>query len=153
MSDKIISNIQLAIPENRILEHRLVQIEEKPRYYKIGNGRRNTFMGKGHIPLDAIKIMSEMTPQELWLINLLKDNIKLKEEKTSSGLKFRTSCISVIKSSKLSSSEKQKLKTGYKRLNQKNIVKRIKREHYIINPDFIIPHFYQEEKELFDNLS
>lgn len=147
-----ISTTNLEIPEGMKAETRLVSIEQSPRYYKIGNGVKNTFMGKSHEPIDTIDTFAEMTPQELWMIKLLKDNLVLREEKIDRSIKLRTSCKSYIKSSELTSAEKQKFKAGYKRLKEKNLVKRIKREHYMFNPDFFIPHFYQDEKELFDSL-
>ena len=48
---------------------------------------------------------------------------------------------------------KYKFKKGYKRLRKKEIVKRIKRQHYIFNPDFFIPYLYDKEKRIFDSAS
>jgi hypothetical protein len=108
---------------------------------------------RDHNPLDFIDLMSEMTPQELWTIKFLKDNLILLSERVSGKIKYRTTCRSIIKTSNLSSAEQQKFKKGYKRLNAKNLVKRIKRQHYILNPDFFIPHYYNEEKTMFDNVT
>ena len=149
--NRIISQANFQIPEGFQAETRITQSEQKPRYYRIGNGIRNTFMSN-HTPIDTIDEMTAMTVQELWTIKLLKDNIILIEERTSTGYKKRTSCKSIILGSELTSAEKQKFKTGYKKLHDKCLVKRIKRQHYIMNPDMFIPHFYEEEKKLFDSL-
>ena len=150
--NKIISQLNFEIPDGMKTETTLIYMTQKPRYFRIGNGLRNTFMTKEHNPIDAIDQMANMTPQELWVIKLLKDNLILVEERTAKGIKLRTSAKAIIKASELTNAEQQKFKTGYKRLHIKNLLKRIKREHYILNPDFFIPHYYQEERELFDNL-
>jgi len=110
-------------------------------------------MGKTHPPLDAIEIITDMTIRELYALKLLKSNLILKEERTHDRIKLRTSCESIIINSNLTNPEQQKFKAGFKLLHKKNIVKRIKREHYILNPNFIIPYFYEEELKLFETLS
>ena len=142
--NRIVTNINCKIPEGHQAEVKIIQAEQKPRYYRIGNGIRNTFM-KDHVAIDAIDELAQMTPQELWTIKLVKDNLDLIQERTTSGYSMRTSCKARILSSELTSAEKQKFKTGYKRLRKKNLLRRIKRQYYILNPDFFIPHFYVEE--------
>lgn len=149
---RIISQLNLEIPLGQKLETTVTSIEQRPRYYRIGNGLRNTFMGKYHEPIDAIDQMSEMSAQELWTLKKIKDNLILLEVRTTKGIKFKTSCKSVVIFSDLTNAEQQKFKAGYKKLNAKNLIKRIKKEHYILNPDFFIPEFYDEERELFDSL-
>ena len=147
-----ITNLNIDTPEGMAVEAKLVSIEQKPRYYRIGNGIRNTFMGKEHSPMDAIDEMAKMSTRELWVIKILKDNLILKEEKINGRFKKRTSCLSVVLNSSLTNPEQQKFKAGFKRLKESNLVKRIKREHYILNPDFLIPHFYDEEKILWNSI-
>ena len=152
--DSIIASVKLEVPLGFKVESKVVGIKQSPRYYKIGNGVRNTFMKneEKYIAIDAIKAMSEMSPQELWFINLLKDNVVLIEERADRGYKLRTSAKSIVLSNTLSKSEKQKLKVAYRRLSEKNLVKRIKRQHYMLNPNFFIPYFYQDEVDEYNNL-
>ena len=149
---RIIMRMDLDIPFGYQVEAKIISIEQSPRYFRIGNGVRNTFMKKTTIPIDAINELTDMTVQELWTIKLLRNNLIPREELVSKQLKLRTSCKSIITASELTSGERQKFQTGYKRLYSKNLLKRIKRQHYILNPDFFIPYFYLDEKELFDSL-
>jgi len=151
-SNKTIANIPLNVPEGMSVESKLVKIEQIPRYYKLGNGVKNTFM-KNHTPIDAITEMSNMSPQELWTLKKIRDNLKLIEDKIHEQVKYRTSCKAVVINSEMTNAEKQKFKTGYKRLHEKNILKRIKRQHYMLNPDFLVPYYYKQEKEEFDKLN
>lgn len=48
--------------------------------------------------------------------------------------------VSVLLNSKLTSSEVRRVVAAYKVLEQDNIVIRIKREHYLINPKIFLPH-------------
>ena len=110
-----------------------------PNYFKIGNGtysKRYNLMA-----LDLIYEMSIMTPQELWFINELK----------KAFLSYETTEAFICTSS-LSSSDRQKMQKAYSRLHAKNLVRRIKRQHYLINPDLIIPNDYQGTREIWDNL-
>ena len=125
---------------------------QKPRYYRFGNGIRNTFMQKSYTPIDAIDALTDLTTQEQWTIRFLKNNLILIDERVNGAIKLRTSSKSIISTSELSSADKQKFQTGYKRLHAKNLLKRVKRQHYIFNPNFFIPHFYDEEMKLFDSL-
>ena len=47
--------------------------------------------------------------------------------------------IAVIKSAKLTSTQITYKTRAYKTLTKQGLVKRVKREHYIINPDMIVP--------------
>ena len=152
MNNKTIARLDCEIPEGTMAEIRPVRIEERPRYYKVGNGKRNTFMKKKYEPIDAVDAMSVMTPQELWTLKLVKDNLILIEERVNGKKKYRTSCKAVILSAELTDGEKQKLKTGFKRLQDKGLVRRVKRQHYMLNPNFLIPHYYEEEMELYTTL-
>lgn len=144
-SEKSIANLKLSMPEGMEASVSLKPMQQRPRYYMIGNGIRNNFMGKDHSPIDFIDVMANMSTQELWVVKLLKDNLILIKQITDNGIKLRTSSKSIIKQSNLSQAEKQKFKIGYKRLHEKNVLKRIKREHYILNPNFFIPYFYNDE--------
>ena len=148
-SEHSIAQITLAIPLGEQAETKVVWSKNMPRYYKIGNGVRNTFMGREHVPIDTINEIADMTPQELWVLKKVKDNLILIVEETSNGTKRRTSCKAVVRSSSMTNAEQQKFKKGFARLRKKNLLKREKREHYIFNPNFIIPHFYDKELELF----
>ena len=110
-------------------------------------------MGKNHTPRDAIEEMTHMSVSELFVIRTLKNYITFEMVETNGGLKQKTSNICIIPMSDLSDKDKQKFKEGYKRLREKEIVKRIKRQHYIFNPDFFIPYLYDKEKRIFDSAS
>lgn len=150
---KIISKVHFEIPEGRKAEITLNRTTQIPRYLRVGNGVRNTFMGKDHIPRDAIEEITHMSVPELFVIRTLKKYITFEMVETDEGLKQKTSNICIINMKDLSDKDKQKFKEGYKRLHEKDVVRRIKRQHYIFNPDFFIPYLYTKEKRIFDSLS
>jgi hypothetical protein len=153
MNTDIITHIDLTISEGKDILITAVPNKLLPRYYKVGNGIKNRFMGE-HKPMDAIELLTEMTPQELWTIRIIKNNLLLLEVPDENGVvRRRASCKAVVVASELTESEKRKFQTGFSRLRDKNIVKRIKRQHYILNPNFFIPHFYNEELLYYQSLS
>jgi hypothetical protein len=149
-----VTQISMHIPEGMRAETNLIKQSQVPRHFRMGNGKRNTFMGKESLePIDAINAMAAMSAQELWATQLIKDNLILIEVLTYDGrIQKKTSCKAIVKSSELTDAEKQKFKTGFKRLHSKNLIRRVKREHYIFNPMFLIPHFFDDESALFKSL-
>ncbi len=79
------------------------------------------------IKMDAIDLMTKMKPQELFVVSLM-----------NKKMDYRTNCF-VVRGKELSSGDSQKFKAGFKMLNTKGVLKRIKREHYIVSPEFVVP--------------
>ncbi len=124
--------------------------ENKPSFMLVGNGRKNNSLDKGTDIMDFIKLMTHMTPQELFVIEQIKDNliqVIIEKPPAKDGKVYKDyylENIAFVKMSPLSNADIQKFKTGFKRLSAKNIVRRTKRSHYIFNPSFIVPTEYEE---------
>ena len=138
--ERKVSITQIALKPNQeavtvIQDKRKEPVKEiLPYHFRIGNGYYNQRIDV--MSIDFIDEIEKMSPQELWFLKLLKDNF------LNSGTNH-----SHIINSKLSSAEQQKLKKGYKRMSEKDLVRRTKREHYMLHPDLIIPINYRDEKE------
>ena len=82
---------------------------------------------RGGSSMDACEMMLEFSKPESWLMKIiLRDG-------DDSTLQV------VIRGKSLSTSERQKLSKGYKLLRGKDIIRRIKREYYMVNPMFLVP--------------
>jgi len=54
-------------------------------------------------------------------------------------LRNETTNVTILRSGELSIYERRKLTKGFKELKTKQLIKRIKREHYLINPNALLP--------------
>ncbi len=140
-SIKSIANINLSLPKGKKAKINIINQDQKPYYYMIGNGNCNNFLGKGHSPMNAIDRLTDMTPQELWVIKILNQRLR----PIQYGDDMITTAKVFINTSEFSASQKQKFTKGYQRLRSKDIIRRIKRQHYMFNPDFFIPKLYESE--------
>lgn len=148
MDNQSISNVSINIPEGKVLG--LIPKEKitYPNRYQIGSGMDNKRI---HEPaIDAIELMSTLTPQEWFVLNTLKNVNKLL--KLDDEYKYYSSCIVSTKYVSFTPTQKNQFSTGFKRLKKKDLVRRIKRQEYIINPDFIIPTHYQKELKQWNEL-
>jgi len=109
--------------------------KDKP-YYKVGNGHTN----KQGTSMNLIQLMADMTKPEQVMMKLLESRLEPWEESS-------LNCVR-IPVSELSSTEVQYINKAYKLLYDKHIVKRIKKEFYIINPSLIIPPIKQRESQI-----
>ena len=131
--------------------------ENKPSFMMVGNGRKNHSLDKGTDIMDFIKLMTHMTPQELFVIDQMKDHlleVDFVKPPAKDGKIYKETYltnIALVRMSPLTNADQQKFKTGFKRLSAKDIVRRTKRSHYIFNPSFIIPRFYQETLKKWNN--
>ena len=99
--------------------------------------------------LDAYSLMSTFTPQEWYVLNTLKDIGFIHMDDNH---KYYSSNIVSTKCLSLTSTQKNQFSTGFKRLKSKDVLKRIKRQLYIINPDFQIPTNYNDEYKIWNQL-
>ena len=87
---------------------------------------------KGATTMDSIKLMMDFNANEAWLMNQIKD------------LGEGTTLVAVIRGKTLTPVEKKKLSLAYKTLRQKDIIRRVKREYYMVNPMFWVPRTNRE---------
>jgi len=98
-------------------------------------GRVGTIRSKkmGYPLLD---VMADMTKPEAWFFKELRHSMDI-----------RTS-VGIMKNGDLSLSDRQKKKLAYAPLKEKDLVRRVKKETYMINPDALIyPETYEESKK------
>ena len=116
------------------------KVTKRPNYFMVGNGT----MSKQRIfGIDLLRELANSSKAAQWLILKIKD-----------GIAYENNYNPVVKvSSKvLTSTEQQYLAKGYKELKEKNIVKRIKNGHYMINPNALIPPDYSSAIEIWESV-
>ena len=110
-------------------------------YYKIGNGKTN----RQGTSMNLIQLMADMTKPEQVMMKLLESNLDMWNPNAMN-------CV-YIRLQDLSSTEAQYIKRAYPLLESKNLVKRVKRGLYMLNPEAIIPPVNQKETiELWNSL-
>ena len=100
---------------------------KQPNYYKVGNGTMNR---DGIQAIDFIDEMIKMTKPAQTVIGWIKDEMV-----------WDTSTRSIAFVAKLipeSSAGKKVLLKGFKELYEKDLVRRVKRSHYMVNPNAMV---------------
>lgn len=153
-SDRSIPNPSLKVfDSNKRYDVKEIGFESKPGWMAVGNGRSNYKLDKGIEYMDFVKEICNMTPQELYMIDVMNDTLvqgvyKTKDDKIA---KYTTN-EAMILSRNYTAPQKRKLMKGYERLYAKDIVRRVKRQHYMFNPRFVIPMFYEDTVKIWDSL-
>ena len=111
-----------------------------PNYYRIGNGTMNKYQVKS---IDLIDVVIASSKAGQFLI-----------QKIKAGMNWDNSYhfVTKINSSSLTSTEKQYLAIGYKELEAIDIVRRVKRGHYMLNPNALISIQYDEAIALWNSI-
>ena len=120
-------NVNIILQPNESLEIKSKTYTKKPSYIMVASGY-------GAHNMDYTKELLAMTPQEAFVFNLLMDNRDMPDLSRT----YIKSNHTYIDNSLLSKSEKKKVYEGYKRLHSKNLVIRIARGKYLINPQLVI---------------
>ena len=121
----------------------------KPSYIQVGSGYVTDKTKRGY-SMDFTEELLNMTPQEGFVFKLLMSN----RECPDITKDFYKTNRSYIDSSTLTKSEKKKVYEGYTRLASKNLVIRISRGTYMINPRLVISNVGngEDERRLYDDL-
>ena len=129
---KIIAQVTLEKDEYLVKQKktRIVQ----PNYYKIGNGTMNKHSIKS---IDLLAIAMELPKPAQYVLKWIKDGMVWNSH--DERIEF---LIKVVPETKAG---KRTLVNGFKILKEKDLVRRIKRSHYMINPNAIITDY---EKQL-----
>ena len=122
-------NVNVVLGPNQQLHIIDSTYTKKPSYIMVASGytARNDSM-------NYTDELLAMTAQEGFLFQLLMENREIPDLSKS----YIRSNYSFIDSSKLSKTDKNRLSEGYKRLRKKDIVIRVKRGSYLINPNFVM---------------
>lgn len=112
----------------------IIESEEKKARYRIppyqpyGKAGMNSYDVRG---LDTASIFLKLSPTAHWLWWSL---VLIRNERTN---------MSILKSKDLTKYEQNKVSKAYGELYQEQLVKRVKREHYLLNPKAMVPNFDQ----------
>ena len=109
-----------------------------PNFFRVGNGTMNKKK------IQSINLLQEMANASKAAQYLLLG--------ITNGIEYSNDYHYVVRVIPNTETQKSYLKQGYKELAQKNLVKRVKRSHYMINPDALIPLEYEEAKKLWDSI-
>ena len=120
-------NVNLTLKPNETLKIVTAERTKKPSFMMVASGY-------GEKNMDYTKELLAMTPQEAFVFEKLMDN----RDTPDVSQEYIRSNYSHIDNSILTSSEKKKVYEGYKRLRKKNLVVRISRGKYLINPQLVI---------------
>ena len=112
-----------------------VMVEEKqkratkPNYFMIGNGTMNKHKIYG---IDLLKELANSTKAEQFLLLAIKD-----------GICYGNDYSPIVKVIPETETQRQYIKLGYKSLLARELVIRVKKAHYMINPNALIPIDYE----------
>ena len=101
----------------------------KPNYFMIGNGTMNKHKIYG---IDLLRELASSTKAEQFLLLAIKD-----------GICYGNDYSPIVKVIPETETQRQYIKLGYKSLLARELVIRIKKSHYMINPNALIPIDYE----------
>lgn len=136
--DKKVTQVTLAPGKVLVQEDSKPRIP-KPNFIMVGNGTTNRH---GIRSIDLLSEMVHMSKPALFVLLHIRGEIHW-ENKTGEVK---------IPMNQLTNAQKQQFKRGYKELLAKDLVRRTKRSHYMINPNALIPADYTEGLVLWDSL-
>jgi len=103
---------------------------KKPSFYMIGNGTMNKHKIQS---IDLLDEIIKMTKGEQKVIILIKNLITYENRTGEVYVKF----------GKDEKATQKKFLENYKLLERKNLVRRVKQSHYMVNPNALIPLDYE----------
>ena len=110
--------------------------KKKPNYFMVGNGTMN----KNRVySVDLLRELANSTKAEQYLLLAIKD-----------GINYENGYAPIVKVIGDTSTAKQYIKNGYKSLYERNLVVRVKKSHYMINPNALVPLDYEEAMEIWE---
>lgn len=111
--------------------------KKQPNYFMIGNGTMN----KNKVcSIDLLRELANSTKAEQYLLLAIKD-----------GINYENGYAPIVKVIGNTSTAKQYIKSGYKSLYERNLVVRVKKAHYMINPNALIPLDYEKALQVWQS--
>lgn len=108
-----------------------VEKVKKPNYFMIGNGTMNKHKIYG---IDLLRELANSSKAAQFLLLMIKD-----------GINYENGYNPVVKIVGETKYQQNQITEGYKELVAKDLVRRIKKSHYMINPFALIPPVDYEE--------
>ena len=109
----------------------------RPNFMMIGNGTMNKYNTQS---IDLLQELADATKAGRYLLLAIKN-----------GIIYKNDYDPIVKVIGTNATTKDYIKKGYKELRERNIVRRIKRSHYMINPNALIPLDYDNALEIWNN--
>lgn len=129
---------QATLGADEYLETKIVKRKAQPNYYRIGNGTMNKHKIKS---IDLLDEVMSMTKAEQLVISTIKAAYDWDNQNNEAFLQL---------SRILSKSDCTVFRKGYKLLKDKDLVRRTKTNHYMINPNAYIPLDYGKAQILWE---
>ncbi len=138
------------IPVGYTAETKLVKQNHKPSFIMCGSG--NGIENKGTYSMDYTEMLLGLSKPAGFMFGLLMKNRLAEEDNYGVQSKYKKRNLTFIVSKHMTSPEKKSLTKGYKELLAKDMVVRVKRGWYIINPRLVISgdNWTNEEREYTD---
>ena len=108
----------------------------KPNYFMIGNGTMNRHKIYG---IDLLRELANSTKAEQFLLLSIKD-----------GIIFENGYSPIVKVTGSNKYEQNMITEGYKSLLTRGLVVRVKKAHYMINPNALIPLDYEDSIRIWE---
>ena len=116
-------------PGEQVAVQEIQKKATKPNYFMIGNGTMNKHKIYG---IDLLRELANSTKAEQFLLLAIKD-----------GICYGNDYSPIVKVIPETETQRQYIKLGYKSLLARELVIRIKKSHYMINPNALIPIDYE----------
>ena len=140
MDSNDVSIIKITLDKGYRLVQEKKDKDDTPRYHRIAITKGNR--------MDLLDLMNELPKQEREVILYIKNNI--------SYCSFDEEYIPLvnIKNMKVHMNQSQRcsLSKALKSLSDKKIIGKAKTNHYLINPDLLIPQKYDKWKKFFNEI-
>ena len=120
------SIIHITLEQDEVLTKSKPSKVKSPNYFKIGNGTMNRHKIQS---IDLLQEMDNMTSSGRKFLLMIKDGMVFNTETAS--------VVFVVKVTRETNYLKKVIKDGYKELSAKDLVRRVKRGYYMINPNAI----------------
>lgn len=140
ISDRSIHTVTLAIPDGKMLDiiDKRPQVR-RPNFYMMGN---NTMNRDGIQSVDLIMEAATLSRPAIVTLSWIRQAIVW--DNRDGVVKFSMS--------DLTDAQEQQFKKGFKELNDRNLVRRVKRSHYMINPNALIPIDYEAALQIWNSI-
>lgn len=110
-----------------------------PNFFRVGNGTMNK---KRIQSINLLQEIANASKAAQYLLLAI-----------TNGIEYSNDYHYVVKVIPTTETQKRYLKQGYKELVQKDLVRRVKRSHYMVNPNALIPIEYEEAQTMWESIA
>ena len=137
MNERIITQVALRLDKDQEAVTTIKKKSATPSFYKVGKGTTNM---RGIKSIDLLLEMSQMSKVEQTALLTIRDAIVWDNPDGEVYLTFDNK------------QKQKKFLEGFKLLENKDLVRRTKRSHYMINPTALVPLDFDKAIDLWNNL-